>query len=205
MLVEYSFNGKKFRDFGVYVSASEGLLDKPKPKSRKTYDWAEYHGKVVDTTAPRYDERSITLHCWTYAESWHEMKAKVDDLLSELDKQGLCRMLVEFGKELVFDVYLAEGVEIKKKFSQGRTLGEFSIKLKEPNPIKKVLKYTGTKLTLNFTAKSWVDIKINHEAITSEKGAVKITKTLPRGTHYITIAGNLEDITGLTTNAEIIF
>ena len=43
--VIYSLNGKFFKDFGVYISESKGLLDKPKPKARKTYDWAEQHGK----------------------------------------------------------------------------------------------------------------------------------------------------------------
>ena len=57
--VIYSLNGKFFKDFGVYISDSKGLLDKPKPKSRKTYDWAEQHGRQIDLSPAKYDEREI--------------------------------------------------------------------------------------------------------------------------------------------------
>lgn len=203
-IVEYSLNGKKFRDFGVYVSASDGLLDKPKPKTRKTYDWAEYHGKVVDTAKPRYDERSIELKCWALGDNWQEMKNNIDELFSEFDKEGLARLIVDFGKELVFDVYLDSEISIDKKFSKGQTHGEFTLKLKEPNPIKKVLKLTKTTLNLRLKAKSWVDIKFADQTRTL-KGNINISEILGRGTHYITIAGNIDEITDLTTNAEIIF
>ena len=53
--VIYSLNGKFFKDFGVYISDSKGLLDKPKPKSRKTYDWAEQHGRQIDLSPANYD------------------------------------------------------------------------------------------------------------------------------------------------------
>lgn len=161
MEVIYSINGKYFKAFGVYISESKGLLDKLKPKPRKAYDWAEYHGKVVDLSAPKYEEREITLTGWIEGKNWHEMKQNFDALLSEFDKGGLVRLLVEFGKELVYDVYLDGAVELEKSFKEGEIIGKFSLKLKEPNPVKKVLKLVGNNLSLSFNSEDWVEVNID--------------------------------------------
>lgn len=175
--VVYSINGKYFLDFGIYISESKGLLDKLKPKPRKSYSWAEQHGTVVDLSKPRYEEREISLKGWIIGESWHDMKAKFDLFLSEFDKGGLARLLIEFGKELVYDVYLADGIELDKEFRDGKMHGLFTIKLKEPNPVKKVLKLVGNDLQLSFTSPDWMDINIDG-INESRKGSISINKTL---------------------------
>lgn len=199
--VIYSINGKRFLDYEVHISESEGLLDKLKPKPRKTYDWAEYHGKAVDTDKPKYEEREIVLKGWIEGSSWEEMKRRFETLLSEFDKEGLVRLVVEFGSVLVYDVYLADGVDLKKQFREGKTYGFFTLKMKEPSPIKKVLKYNGTDLQISFRSLSWVDINIDGVSET-HKGEVNFRKTLKRGMHYISISGNIDEITNLQTNAE---
>lgn len=178
MEVIYSINGKYFKAFGVYISESKGLLDKLKPKPRKAYDWAEYHGKVVDLSAPKYEEREITLTGWIEGENWQTMKQNFDALLSEFDKGGLVRLLVEFGKELVYDVYLDGAVELEKSFKEGEIIGKFSLKLKEPNPVKKVLKLVGNDLELSFNSEDWVEVNIDGVSEVL-KGSVDIRKTLP--------------------------
>ncbi|MFB9120995.1 galactose-binding protein [Bergeyella porcorum] len=175
--VVYSINGKYFLDFGIYISESKGLLDKLKPKPRKSYSWAEQHGIVVDLSKPKYEEREISLKGWIIGESWHDMKAKFDLFLSEFDKEGLARLLIEFGKELVYDVYLADGVELDKEFRDGKMYGLFTIKLKEPNPVKKVLKLVGNDLRFSFTSPDWMDINIDG-INESRKDSITINKTL---------------------------
>lgn len=177
MEVIYSINGKYFKAFGVYISESKGLLDKLKPKPRKSYDWAEYHGKVVDLSAPKYEEREITLTGWIEGKNWHEMKQNFDALLSEFDKGGLVRLLVEFGKELVYDVFLADGVELEKSFKESEIIGKFSLKLKELNPVKKVLKLVGNNLLLSFDSEDWVEVNIDGNAH-SYREQVSINKGL---------------------------
>ncbi|MCU7583701.1 galactose-binding protein, partial [Riemerella anatipestifer] len=122
--VLYTLNGKYFKDFGVFISESKGLLDKPKLKSRRSYDWAEYHGKAVDLAKPKYDEREIELKGWVEGETWSQMKTNFDTLLSEFDKEGLARLVIEYlGNALVFDVYLSDGVELEKSFKEGKMVG----------------------------------------------------------------------------------
>ncbi|AEB71693.1 putative phage tail protein [Riemerella phage RAP44] len=177
--VLYILNSKYFKDFGVFISESKGLLDKPKLKSRRSYDWAEYHGKAVDLAKPKYDEREIELKGWVEGETWSQMKTNFDTLLSEFDKEGLARLVIEYlGNALVFDVYLSDGVELEKSFKEGKMVGVFTLKMKDPNPIKRVFKLVGSDLQLSFNAQFWVDINIDGINET-RKGNITINKTVP--------------------------
>lgn len=205
-MVKYSLNGKYFQDCKVYISSSEGLLDKLKPKKRKQYDWAEYHGTAIDLSPARYEEREIKLNGWVEGNDWVEMKRNFDTLFSEFDKEGTVRLLVEFsGQVLVYDVYLEDKTELKKQFKGNDMVGTFSLKIKEPNPVKKVLKLRGENLQLSFNTPTWVEINIDGRN-RIQKGQISINENLSdRITHYITIAGNIENITNLQTNSEIIW
>ena len=213
--VIYSINGRFFKDFGVYIEDSKGLLDKPKPKPRKSYDWAEQHGKQIDLSPTKYEEQEIELKGWVEGDNWAEMKANFDTLLSEFDKKGLVRMLVDFGSVLVFDVYLVDGVELKKIFKEGKIIGRFTLKLKSPRPIKKVFVLKGNSLQISFTSKDWLVMNIDGVDETL-KGVVSISRAIPNRvlsstqyagentetTHYITLSGNIDQIKKLNTNAK---
>lgn len=213
--VIYSLNGKFFKDFGVYISDSKGLLDKPKPKSRKTYDWAEQHGRQIDLSPAKYDEREIELKGWIRGENWHKTKADFDNLMSEFDKEGLARLVVDFGKVLVYDVYLSDSVELNKTIRNGEIIGSFTLKIKDPNPVKKTFVLKGNALNMAFTSPDWIVLNIDGVE-ENLKGIVNINKTIPNRvlsgqkyaganaetTHYITLSGNIDQITGLTTNSE---
>ncbi len=88
--------------------------------------------------------------------------------------------------------------------SQGQTIGRFTLKMKEPNPIKKTLSIARGRFNLKFTALSWINININGKN-RSLKGNVDIHEDLSENENYITIAGNLEDIKNLETNATILW
>ena len=205
--IVYSLNGKKFKDYGIYISASDGLFDELKQKKQETYSWAEYHGQVFDVTQkPKFEPREITLTGWIMADDWEEMQSNFDSVFGEFRKAGKQRLLIEpFGiSTLVYDVNLKDGIDLKKTFKDGQMFGYFSLKMIEYNPVKKILTITGTSLSLAFKTPKWVEVNIDG-AITTHKGTVSITRPLAAGKHYISIAGNIEEITGLTTNATVLW
>ncbi|KUY28011.1 phage tail family protein [Elizabethkingia ursingii] len=179
--VNYSLNGKVFRDFGVRVAKSDGLLGKLKPREQNTYKWPGYHGRQSDPMQkPEYEERNISLDCWIVGGEWQDMKEKFDELLSEFDEVGTQRLIVSpFGyKPLIYDVKLSDGVDLQKDFRDGQMVGVFTLKMVEENPIKKVLRIESSDLQLSFKTNKWIDINTGHSSL-FKKGTVNITESLP--------------------------
>lgn len=180
--VKYSINGKYFKDYGIYVSSSLGLLDALKRKPIKTYDWPEYHGESLDLTNPKFEAREIVLNCFIKGDNYQKMFDNFRNIvLSEFQKSGTQRLLVEpFGyKALPFEVYLSDEVKIAKEFSEKTTIGVFSIKLIEPNPIKKVLYLTENTLNLSYNSSKETEIFFVNGEKTTAKGNISLSgKTL---------------------------
>ena len=180
--VRYSINGKYFKDYGIYVSSSLGLLDALKRKPIKTYDWKEYHGESLDLTSPKFEAREIVLNCFIKGNNYQEMFDNFRNIvLSEFQKSGTQRLLVEpFGyKSLPFEVYLSDDVKIAKEFSESTSIGVFSIKLIEPNPIKKVLYTTSNTLNLSYNSSKETEIFFVNGEKTTSRGNVSLSgKTL---------------------------
>lgn len=65
--VEYFIDGKNFKEFGVFVSKSAGLVGRLERKEALQVNWDNYHGIVRDKKRPRYKERNITLDCFIEA------------------------------------------------------------------------------------------------------------------------------------------
>ena len=65
--VEYYIDGKNFKEYGVYVSNSAGLVGGLERKESLQVEWDNYHGIVRDKKRPRYKERTITLDCFIEA------------------------------------------------------------------------------------------------------------------------------------------
>jgi hypothetical protein len=63
----WRLDGQNFKDWGVYVEGSDGLLDMPRMKEPFRVDWADMHGEVIDLSRKRYEAREITLSCWMKA------------------------------------------------------------------------------------------------------------------------------------------
>lgn len=178
MEVLYSVNGKYFKPFGIYISESKGLFDKPKPKPRRSYDWAEYHGKVVDLSPIKYDERKIELKGWIEGENWQQMVARFNLFMSEFEKEGLARLIIDYGKELVYDVYLDAHTELEKTFREGSIVGIFTLKLSEPYPLKRVYKFVNynndDEFTMMGTINSHATIIVNNDIYYSYYNTIDI-------------------------------
>lgn len=61
--IVYKLNGYNLNSLGIIVKSADGLLDMPDLKKRKECDWADMHGKIIDTARPYFDIRKITLDC----------------------------------------------------------------------------------------------------------------------------------------------
>ncbi|WP_185211029.1 hypothetical protein [Elizabethkingia meningoseptica] len=185
--VVYSLNGIEFNTknnpYKIFVSKSDGLMAKLKPKAKTTYEWPNQHGKQSNPLQKvRYESREISLECWVEGSGWKEMKDNYDALMSEFDKLGTQRLIISpFGTTipLIYDVALVESSDPKQAFNKGEMVGVFTLKMTEERPVKKVLYTSSTNLQLSFNSPSQVIINIDGKA-QQAKGDVNINTNLPK-------------------------
>lgn len=206
--VRYSVNGKVFKDYKVLVSSSDGIGDGLKRKKINTYDWAEYNGSSPDLSNPKFEAREIILKGFVIGVNWDQMILNFNTILTEFQKAGTQRLMIEpFAmKALVYEVYMSDSTPLNKAFRDGKMVGTFTLKLTEPNPIKKVLYLAGTTLNLSYTSPNETEIFYGNGTKDTVKSNASISgKILPTGNKYIIIAGNINEITNLTTNAVVLW
>ena len=177
--VKYSLNGKSFKDFGVYVSESIGLVGLLESKNVTQYDWAEYHGIAPDLRKPKFKERTIELKCFIRGNNWEELfNSFMMFVIKEFSKPGTQRLHVEpFGfKTLPYEVYIKDEVKPEKQFSDGEMFATFSLKFIEPNPIKRVLKTSLDTFKLSYEIDSETEIFFGDGTKQTGRGNVSLTK-----------------------------
>lgn len=177
--VKYSLNGKSFKDFGVYVSDSLGLVGLLESKNITQYDWAEYHGIAPNLRKPKFKERTIELKCFIRGEDWEELfNSFMEFVIGEFSKSGTQRLHVEpFGfKTLPYEVFMKDEVKPEKIFSTGEMFATFSLKFIEPNPIKKVLKTTLDTFSLSYDIDSETEIFFGDGTKQTGRGNVSLSK-----------------------------
>ncbi|MCT4190203.1 phage tail family protein [Elizabethkingia anophelis] len=205
--INWTINGKNFDSFGIGVSASRGFGDLLKQKDRPSYNWPGQNGKQYNLDIkPKYEERTIELDCFVIGNDWNLMEDQFRSFSSEFDKKGTQRLIVEIFsyKPRVYDVILSDKIILNEVKKEGKSAGTFTLKLVEPSPVKRILYTESTNLQLSFNTPSSVIINIDGIA-QQAKGDVSINRTLSAGKHYISIAGNIDEITNLNTNAQILW
>ncbi|WP_280646687.1 MULTISPECIES: hypothetical protein [unclassified Dysgonomonas] len=215
--VEYYIDGKNFKEFGVYVSASNGLVGRLGRKESLTVDWDNYHGIVRDKKRPRYKERNITLDCFIEASSRSAYVEWVNLFMAQFDKEGTQRLTIEYDgktKPLVYEVISMDDVDPAKKwgtYNDNLMVGTFKLKLIEDEPVKKVLRHIGgtanTKVEINVTSSKLLNIYWgdgSHTFDVSGTKAIEHTYSEP-GIYDIIITGVIEDIENFSTNAIIVW
>ena len=211
MEIRYFINEKNIKStYGVYVSASSGILDLPSIKEPVKQDWQEYHGVQIDLDAPRLQEREISLDCFINAENQLDFIQKLNAFYAEFLKPGFKRLRIEIDTTiLIFDTYIKEAIKITKQWSAGTQQGKFTLKLMEPMPQKKVLKFEAEEnaLTCAFNISTpssviitWGDNLKSEEIFTNGFEAAH-TYSEP-GTYYISIMGNINKIEELTLEGD---
>ncbi|MGV8135924.1 MAG: LamG-like jellyroll fold domain-containing protein [Mangrovibacterium sp.] len=215
--VEYLVNGKNFKEFGVYVKKSDGLVGLLKMKSPVMDDHTSdaVHGHAVTLNRPRYEARTITLECFIEAPGKASFVNWMNLFLEEFCGSGTKRFEVNFYssvKPILFEVYLPDGVNPEKQWNDDLMVGTFTIVLVEPDPVKKVLKWISA--TTNSTAFvtvttnkpiniSWGDGSVSKKVSGTNK---TVTHTYEAtGEYNIIMSGVIEDITAFDTNAIIVW
>lgn len=216
--LEYYLNGINFRDFGVRVESSSGVLDLPKLKTPASIDWPDYHGKVVDLTAKRYEEREITLNCWMKASGKMDFTERVNRIYENLQADGTARLMISIHptKPLIYEIYAADGVAINKKWHDDKMIGTFSLKFKEPDPVKRIVRHQrindGSKeLTIALNSDKvvniyWGDGSVTEDVYGDHTGTKALKHTYDEnGVYYVVVAGVIEEITNFSTNGIIVW
>ena len=152
-LAVYYINGIAFETYGVYVSASDGLLGAPAIKSPYTQDWNNYHGAIPYAGKVYYKPRTIRLQCFLYASRRSSFVDAVQTFVRAFGRirasgdSRTDRLLVDVTPNtaepnkriLAYEVMLNADVDMHKTWHEGRNVGTFTLKLTEYEPCKRIL------------------------------------------------------------------
>ena len=214
-MINYIIDGHNIRDeWEIFVSESSGIVDIPELKERAVVDWAEYHGEVIDDRTPKYKAKKMTLKCLMACADPAALVAKSREINELFARSGLHRLEVALSPttSLFFDVILDGAISFSKKWRDANFVAEFDIVLKEPEPMKKVLKFTSSDLNrtarINITtAKSvsinWGDGNVSPDLYGTD--AEIVYNYQKNGEFVIIIHGDIDELTVNETNTETIW
>ena len=214
-MVKYTVDGIDFKTYGVFVSESDGIINRPKLKAPASISWDNYHGEAVDLHRKFYESRDITLTCFIKATDKNDFIAKVFTFEQIFDKPGTNRLVIETNpaKPLIYEVYCKDEIAVLKKWSDTAMAGTFKLKLTEPEPVKRILKHTRTgdaNKTCSITITSvkylniyWGDGKVDFDVSGQNKTIAH--DYAANGEYYPVITGCIDEITAFSTNATVIW
>ena len=212
--VEYYVDGQNFKDYGVYVSASDGLVGRLAQKEGLSVEYDNYHGIVRDRKRKRFKERSITLNCFIEASSRSAFVEWQSRFFALFDGDHTRRLKVEYdgkAKPLVYEVDINDEVNVSKKwgsYNNELMVGTFQLKLVEDEPVKKVLRHisgsNNSKATITVSTYKYLNIYWGDGThtfnVAGNDTTVEHTYALP-GEYDIIVTGVIEDIEKFETNA----
>ncbi|MDE5530430.1 hypothetical protein KRE43_12865 [Elizabethkingia meningoseptica] len=183
-VIDYSLNGKQFRQNKIFISGGfRTLFSELKLRETKGYTWKNMNGIKTDPSEkPVFEPREITLSGWVEGDSWKQMKENFNAVMIDLTKAGTQRLICDaYGKKtIVCDVKLKDGFPLLEgKTIDGKNIGVFTLKLVEENPIKKILYTESSNLQLSFLSPKMVTVNIDGKA-QQAKGNIIINKALPK-------------------------
>lgn len=215
MNVTYYLDGIDIKTYGVHVSASEGLLSQPRAKAVQTLDWKEYNGSVVDLSKRFLEAREITLECFIVATDAIDFINKCNAFQALLLMPFTRRLsvAVDGSEPLVYEVFSEDGIDVKKTWNRTTMVGTFTLKFKEPEPVKKVLKYSRTSaanktVSITLTSAKLLNIYWGDGSHTFDVSGTAQTIThdyATNGTFYIVVTGNIDEITSLTSTGTLVW
>ncbi len=212
--VAYYIDGTNFKTWGIFVSEGNGLLDRPKLKAPLKIAWDNYHGEVVNLRAKRVEAREITLNCFMKATGKLDFVTKLNAFLDVFSKDGTQRLTVEIdpAKPLIYEVYNESGVTVSKRWDDNLMVGTFSLKLTEPEPVKRIVKFTKTDTAtthiITLSSNKSVSIYWGDGTKTEDVYGDNVTVThtyATNGDYFVEIAGVIEDVTDFSTNGTIVW
>lgn len=116
-------------------------------------------------------------------------------------------------KPLVYEVYSEDAIAIKKTWDDSLMIGTFTLKLKEPSPVKKVLKFirvgeSTQNCSIKITTTKLVDIYWGDGEVQTDiygKDLVVNHTFKSNGDYYIIVAGCIDEIEKFETNAIVVW
>lgn len=211
----YLLDGVDFKTYGVFVSGSDGIMNRPKMKAPATLNWDNYHGESVDLSRKFYESREITLSCFIKADSKMDFIKKITAFEQQFDKSGTNRLVLDVHpvKPLIYEVYCKDAIEISKEWSDELMVGTFKLKLVEPEPVKRVLKHIrvseATKTcTITLTSSKYVNIYWGDGKVDYDVSGENLTITHNydvNGDYFPVITGCIEEISLFETNAIVVW
>ena len=207
-------DGVDLKTMGVYVSMSDGILNRPKMKTPASVSWDNYHGMAVDMNHKFLEAREITLSCFQKADNKLDFIKRIADFQEMFNKKGFNRLVFDIHptKPLIYNVYCTDAIEVTKEWSDAMMVGTFKLKLIEPEPVKRVLKHiranTSTKTcrieinTPKYVNIYWGDGHVDYDIV----GNVTVNHDYTEnGDYYPVVTGDIDAIESFTTNAIIVW
>nr|DAE05372.1 MAG TPA: distal tail protein [Siphoviridae sp. cttm829] len=211
----YTLDGIDFREFGVFVSDSDGVLNRPKLKQLASISWDNYHGEDVDLNHKYYEPREITLSCFIKAKTKNDFIMQMSRFEQQFDKRGLHRLMIDVHpiKPLIYEVYCKDEISVSKKWNDELMVGTFKLKLTEPQPVKRVLKHiriseTTKSCTINITTPKYVNIFWGDGTVDEDISGrdVQVSHNYKEnGEYFPVITGCIDEIEAFQTNAIIVW
>ena len=216
--ITYMLDGIDLSTFGIHMSASDGVLDLPSLKQPQTYDWPDYHGVIVDLEKPRYNTRSLIFDAWVEtSEGMIDFAERIRSFYDVIAKPGL-HQLLSFNspdRPFAFMVYMKDGMEVKKKWRDVQMYGTFKMKFEEPEPVKRVVRYTGDRASVSFSSTDafniyWGDGTVDYDVVRPIQTPAGLDDTVTHeyssaGTYYICFSGNVDSLGSFSTNGTVIW
>lgn len=211
----YTLDGVDFREYGVFVSDSDGILNRPKLKQLASVSWDNYHGEDVDLNHKYYEAREITLSCFIKAQTKNDFIVQMSRFEQQFDKRGLHRLVIDVHpiKPLIYEVYCKDEISVSKKWNDELMVGTFKLKLIEPQPVKRVLKHIriseATKTcSINISTHKLVNIFWGDGSVDEDISGSNIAvshKYKENGEYFPVITGCIDEIEAFQTNAIIVW
>ena len=211
----YTLDGIDFREFGVFVSDSDGVLNRPKLKQLASISWDNYHGEDVDLNHKYYEPREITLSCFIKAKTKNDFIMQMWRFEQQFDKRGLHRLMIDVHpiKPLIYEVYCKDEISVSKKWNDELMVGTFKLKLTEPQPVKRVLKHIrvseATKTcSINISTHKLVNIFWGDGSVDEDISGNNIAVShnyKENGEYFPVITGCIDEIEAFQTNAIIVW
>ena len=213
----YLLDGVDFKEYGVFVAGSDGVVDRPKLKNPYSVNFDNYHGEIVDLNHKFFEPREITLDCFIKAATKNDFVIQLSNFMQQFDKVGTQRLTINVHpvKPLIFEVYCKDAVAVSKVWNNQLMVGTFKVKLTEPEPVKRILKHIrvseATKTcTMTFKSMKYVNIYWGDGPADFDVAGDSLSHTISHvytanGDYFPVITGCIDEITDFETNAIIVW
>jgi len=216
-MIRYYIDSIDLSSLGITVSQAKGLFGLPKVKNALTISYPNRHGILVDLANPIYDVRSIELHCHLSASTRMEFLIRTNELVTTLfAKPNLRELRIDYDsqKPLFYYVYPNDGIAIEResKWDASRQLGQFTLKLLEPEPLKRVFIFEADNVQNSRHIQLAFDEPNQQFTVYWGDGSYDVVRAGSQieheystdGRYYISIVGMVNDIGSLTASQNLV-